>query len=155
MDDTQRERLEELRKKDIEREQLAQEDADARELEARELQANLEARPSMGGVAGATMKDGTDFIINNRLGGVYALRRPDGRGIRAWEQASDKQKLSPEWQIGLLRNYIVDPNPNNPQKGMRGIEWAQQCAQWPALLWMTTNAWIELMGVDRELLAKK
>lgn len=147
MDDKQRERLEELRKADAERETREQEESDLRELEARELQASLEAK---------SLKKGTDFeIVSNRLGGVFALRKPDTRAIRNWEQADEKKKLSSEWQIGLIRNYVVDPDDKDPQKGRRGLEWAASCAKWPGLLWQTTDAWVELMSVDRDGIAKK
>jgi len=73
-------------------------------------------------------------------------------------------KLSSEWQIGLIRHYVVDTdvptaapgaNQQATPSGKRGLEWAQACAKWPGLLWQTTNAWIELMSVDREAVAKK
>ena len=143
MDDKQRERLAELRAQDIEREAKKQEEADLRELEARELVLNLEDKG---------LKRDIDFkIVSNPIGGVYALRKPDTRAIRNWEQASDKQKLSLEWQIGLIKHYIVDPDEKDPTaQDKRGIAWAQMCGARPGLCWQTVNAFGELMGMDIE-----
>lgn len=139
MDDTQREKLAEFRQKASERDTAEQEASDLRELESHELVATLETKG---------LKHGSDFeIINNRLGGVYAIRKPDGRAIRNWEQASEKNKLSLEWQIGLLRHYI------EPQD--KAVLWAQTCAQRPGLCWQTADRFVEMMSVDREGLARK
>jgi hypothetical protein len=144
LDDTKRDRLAELRARDAERESKAQEDADVRELEARELQIALEEKG---------LKVNADFkVIVNPLGGVFALRKPDTRAIRNWENASEKQKLSLEWQIGLLRHYIVEPDEKAPAKALL---WAQTCAQRPGLCWQTSTAFVELMGVDVEAHQKK
>lgn len=144
LDERQRDRLAELRASDAEREAKAQDDADARELEARELVLELEARG---------MKRDADFkVVSNPLGGVFALRKPDTRAIRNWESASEKQKLSLEWQIGILRHYIVEPDEKAPGKG---IVWAQTCAKLPGLCWQTSTAFVELMGVDVEAFQKK
>ena len=117
--------------------QAAQAEADERELEAEELAATLEAKGQ---------KRGADFVVvSNRLGGVFALRRPDTRAIRNGENASDKNKLSLEWNIGLLRHYIVEPDEKAPGKALL---WAQTSAQRPGLCWQTASAFVELMGVD-------
>jgi hypothetical protein len=148
LDDKQRERLEELRKSASQRQADEQDAADARELEAEELAAKLEAQ---GLVRGADFE-----VINNRLGGVYAVRRPDSRALRNWEAADEKKKGNSEWQIGLIRHYIVDPEGTDPKaQGSRGIVWAQTCAQRPGLLWQTTNAFIDLMSVDRDVATRK
>lgn len=146
--DQQRERLAELRAADVDREAKKQEEADLLELEARELATTLEARGEVGGV---------DFkIIASTLGGVFAVRKPDGRAIRNWEQASEKQKLSLEWQIGLLRHYIVEVDEKAPGgAGARGIVWAQKCAGRPGLCWATSAAFVELMGVELDSSQRK
>lgn len=148
LDDKQRERLAELREAEASRQQRAQEDAEARELEALELRAALEKHG---------LKEGVDFkIVANALGGVYALRKPDARGIRNWENATDKQRANLEWTIGMLRHYVVEPeSPETQALGNRGIVWAQMCAQRPGLCWQTAVAFVELMGVDLEGVQKK
>lgn len=140
----QRERLAELRAADAERETKEQEAADERELEARELAVLLE---------GKGLKGGVDFkVIANSLGGVFAVKKPDTRAIRNWENAGEKQKLSLEWQIGLIRHYIIEPDDKAAGKALL---WAQTCAQRPGLCWQTSNAFVELMGVDIESVQKK
>ena len=144
LDETQRDRLAELRALNAERAARQSDQADERELEAEELAVTLEARG---------MKRDSDFkLIDNALGGVYALRRPDTRAIRNWENASEKQKLSLEWQIGILRHYILEPDEKAPGKALL---WAQTCAQRPGLCWQTSTAFVELMGVDVESHQKK
>lgn len=138
--DEQRARLAALREGDAERALEAAEAADARELEVRELRALLEGRG---------LKDGVDFkVVDNKLGGTYAVKKPDSRAIRNWEQADDKKKQSLEWLIGLLRHYIVEPDEKTP--GARATVWSQTCAQRAGLCWDTANAFVELMGVDVE-----
>lgn len=145
LDEKQRERLAELRMASTNREAAEQDEADARELEGEELAATLEAKG---------LKRKVDFaIVVNRLGGVYALRKPDARAIRNWESASEKQKISLEWAIGLVRHYIIDAD--GQAAGSRGIAWAQMCAQRSGLCWQTTTAFVELMGVDIEAIQKK
>lgn len=159
MDERQKERLAELRQREAERGQAAQEADDARELEALELSASLESK-------GATR--GADFLlVSNRLCGVFAIRKPGGKEIRTWEMAKEKDRLNLEWMISFLRPMIVDPSeveipkvqagqtpphmaPDARVHGRRAIEWAQQCGQRPGLCWQTANAFVELMGVDRE-----
>ena len=142
--DQQRERLYELRAKDAELATAAQEEADSREYAVRELVLSLEAKGA---------KRDADFkIIDNTLGGLYALKKPDTRAIRNWENASEKQKLSLEWQIGLLRHYIIEPDEKAAGKSLL---WAQTCAQRPGLCWQTSAAFVELMGVDLESNQKK
>jgi hypothetical protein len=112
--------------------------ADALELEAFELEAKLEAKLG---------KSGEEFaIVNNRFG-VFAVRKPDTRAIRNWERATDKEKLSIEWMLGLLRHYIEPTE--------KAIPWAQLGAQRPGLVWQTGEAFVELMGIDRSKLEKK
>lgn len=147
----QRERLAELRGKDIDLETEAQDARDARELEARELRLTLEGRG---------LKADVDFkIINNPLTGVFAVRKPDARGIRNWEQGTEKQKTNLEWMVGMLRHYIVEPDekamPEKGTLGPRGIEWARLCAQRPGLCWACASAFVELMGVDVEAVQRK
>jgi hypothetical protein len=145
LDEQQRDRLAELRQASAVRATEARDESDARELEGEELAMALQAKG---------LKRDVDFaIINNPLGGVYALRKPDTRAIRNWESASDKQKLQLEWQIGILRHYIVDPD--EKQEGARGLVWAQNSALRPGLCWETSTAFVRLMGVDVEGLQKK
>lgn len=164
LDDKQRERLAELRAAETDRQARAQEESEALELEALELRAALE---SVG------LKEGSDFkIVVNALGGVYAVRKPDTRAIRNWENATQKQQLNLEWVISLLRHYILMPGevaipkaahgqsapemaPGVRPEGSRGIEWSQMCAQRPGLCWQTLRAFLELMGVDIEGAEKK
>lgn len=144
LDDTQKERLAALRHARMEREAKERDEADARELEAEELAALLEGRG---------LKRDADFkIVANRLGGVFALRRPDMRAIRSWENAKEKDRLSLEWNVGLLRHYIVEPDDKAPT---RALLWAQTCAQRPGLCWETSTAFVELMGVDLDDKQKK
>jgi len=144
LDEGRQSRLAELRALDAEREAKAQEAAEERELEARELAFSLEQKG---------LKEGHDFkVLVSAIGGVFAIRKPDGKAIRNWELASEKQKLSLEWQIGLLRNYIVEPDEKSPTKG---IQWAQLSAQRPGLCWKASTAFVELMGVDVEERQKK
>lgn len=139
MDDKQKERLAELRQREAERGQADQDADDARELEALELGTAIEAKG---------LRRGVDFaIVSNRLGGVFALSRPTGKSIRAWELATEKQRLNLEWMIGFLRPMIVEPDGATEK---RAIVWAQMCGQRPGLCWQTANAFVELMGVDRE-----
>lgn len=124
------------RKEQADQEEKAQE---LRQLEVFELEQKLE-----GELKG---KRGVDFeIIDNRFG-LFALRRPDTRAIRNWEQASDEKKQSLEWQTGVLRHYIY---PSDQQ-----IPWAQLATERPGLCWQTANAFVDLMGVDRSNLEKK
>jgi hypothetical protein len=87
------------------------------------------------------------------------VRKPDSRAIRNWEQADEKKKTNLEWMVGLLRHYIIEPDPKRVPEGStlspRGIEWAQACAPRPGLCWATSNAFVELMGVDIEAFQKK
>lgn len=133
LDEEKQKRLDALRTK---REELAlaeQQDADERELQAEELAATLEE--TIG-------KRGVDFaIVSNRFG-VFALRRPDTQAIRNWERADDKKKLSLEWQIGLLKHYIVPESTS--------LLWAQTGAQRPGLVWQTSNEFVDLMGLHTD-----
>lgn len=139
-----RDRLAELREQDVERSALAKESAEERELEARELGATLEARG---------LKRDLDFkVIDHAMCGVYAIRKPDGRAIRNWDNASDKEKLTLEWLIGIMRHYIIEPDEKAPAKA---LQWAQMCGQRPGLCWTTSTAFIQLMGVDTEAHQKK
>lgn len=140
MSDAPADRLEELRKAKAQRADKEKEAEEARELEALELEEKL--RGELGGERGVAFE-----IINNRFG-VFGLKRPDTRAIRNWEQATEKQKVSVEWQVGLLRHYIV------PQE--RGLVWAQTVGDnRPGLLWQTADAFVDLMGIDRAALEKK
>jgi hypothetical protein len=144
LSEQQRERLYELRAKDTENQAKAQEDAEEREFMARELVVSLEARG---------LKRDSDFkVVDNALGGLFAVRRPDTRAIRNWESSTDKQKQNLEWMIGLLRHYIIEPDEKAPAKALL---WAQTCAQRPGLCWQTSSAFVELMGVDLEAAQKK
>lgn len=144
MDEKQKERLAELRQREAERVQAEQEADDARELEAYELTAALEAKG---------LTKGADFaIVSNRLGGVFAVRKPGGREIRIWDTAKEKDRLNLEWMIGFLRPLIVEPEGSETK---RSIAWAQMCAQRPALCWQTANAFAELLGAHREDLDRK
>ena len=138
LDDKQKERLAELQKQRAESEQAETDRALERELAAEELAVKL--APALG-------KRGEDFaIISNRYG-VFGLRKPDAQAIRNWERAEEKQKLSLEWQIGILRHYIEPKD--------TALPWAQTCAQRPGVCWQTAEAFVELMGVDRETVARK
>jgi hypothetical protein len=144
MDDQQRQRLAAHRQAEAEREASAQEEADLRELEAHDLAASLEGKHG---------KRGVDFeVINNALGGVYAIRKPDTRANRNWEQASEKSRLSLEWMIGLLRHYIIEPDEKAPGKAN---QWMQACGARPGLCWQTAEKFVEMMGIDREAAQKK
>lgn len=137
LDEARRSRLAELRATDVDRETRETEAAEERELEARELAATLEQQGQ---------KRDVDFkVVVNAIGGVYAIRKPDGKAIRNWEQASEKSKLSLEWMIGILKHYIIEPDERAPGKS---LQWAQTCAQRPGLCWATSTAFVELMGVD-------
>lgn len=155
----QRERLAALREKDAERDTASQDAADARELEGRELVLACEAKG---------WKEGHDFkIVSNPIAGVFAVRKPDARGIRTWENATEKQRLTLEWVISFLRHYIVGldeqpmpqagqkPEDGRPLEGAKGLVWAQASAQRPGLCWQTSRTFLELMGVDFEALEKK
>lgn len=139
MDDAKRARLAELRAAETERLAAEAEADEERELEERELAATLAA--TLG-------KRGVDFeIVSNKLGGVYGVRKPDTKAIRNWEQADEKKKTSLEWQIGLLRHYVEPED--------KRLTWARTCAERPGLAWQTADAFVTLMGVDRDGLAKK
>ena len=140
----QKDRLAQLREEEVSRAQDARDEADLRELEARELTATLEAR-------GLKRDAGFKVIVNAR-GGVFAVKKPDTRAIRNWENAADKDRLNLEWMIGLLRHYIVEPDEKAAGKALL---WAQTCAHLPGLCWQTSAAFIELMGVDLEAAQKK
>lgn len=132
------ERLVALRQKQAERDQAEKEAGDARELEALELVEVLEAK------IGA--RDVEFAIVNNRFG-VFAVRKPDTRAIKNWERASEKEKLSVEWQLGLIRHYI--------EPAEKAIVWLKLGAERPGLVWQTSEAFVDLMGIDRSKLEKK
>jgi hypothetical protein len=139
VDETKKERLEALRTARAARDKAAADAADERELAAEELHAAL---------AGPDMVRGVDFEIVTNPFGVYAIRKPDNQAILNWDNATKGKKLSLDWQIGILRNYIL------PDKA-KGIEWAQVAAQRPGLAWDTSNAFMRLMGVVVEETEKK
>lgn len=140
MDEVKKERLRVLREAQVDLEKAEKEATDERELEALELQAKIVAETK--GVRGR------DFAIVNNVFGVFAVRKPDAQAIGNWDRARDEDRLSLEWQIALLRNYIF------PDKA-RGIEWAQIASDRPGLVWETANAFLELMGVSKSAVSKK
>jgi hypothetical protein len=131
-------KLEAHRKLERERQEKEQDESEGRELEAFELSDKLEA------TLGEPRKG---FAIINNRAGVFAIRKPDTRAIRTWEHATDKQKLSAEWLIAYLRHYI------EPKEKLQ--TWMALCAERPGLLWQTSDAFVELMFVDRGMLEKK
>lgn len=138
LSEEQAKRLEELRTVREKREAAEAQAAEIRELEAEELALTLETQ---GG------RRGEDFeVLTNRFG-VFAITKPDTQAIRNWEKAVDAQKASLEWQIGILRHYIVPMD--------RQLVWAQTCATRPGLCWQTAEAFVDLMGIDRSRLEKK
>jgi hypothetical protein len=140
MDDVQRKRLEELLKAKADK-QAKQDEADQlRQLEEEELSVKLEQE--LGGPRGDAFE-----VINNRFGGVFAIKRPDVQAIRNWEKADEKKKVNTEWQIGLMRHYIAPAE--------KQIAWAQVCADRPAVCWQTAEAFVTLMGIDRRQLDSK
>jgi hypothetical protein len=132
-------RLAELRQKRGEAEAAEAQAADDRELAAEELAIVLEQK--LGGKRGEAFQ-----VINHRFG-VFALRKPDTRAIRNWEQANEKQRMNLEWMIGLMRHYIEPSD--------KSLTWAQVCADRPGLCWHTGNIFVELMGADQAAIAKK
>ena len=127
-----------MQKEADERETAEASEAEVRDLEAAELTAALVAKGQ---------KSGHDFIVVKNRFGVFAVRQPDTKAIRVWEKADDKTKLSLEWQIGVLRHYI--------EPAEKALLWAQTSATRPGLCWATSNAFVELMGVDVDAVQKK
>ena len=87
-------RLEAHRKTKIAAEEAAQERADLHEL----AMADLEEELSKSG-----LKKGFDFELVETTHGAFAVRKPDARGIKAWEDSTDKQKGQLEWMIAFLQ----------------------------------------------------
>jgi hypothetical protein len=138
LDEKQKERLAHLEREADERATEDASEAEVRKLDAAELTASLVAKG---------MKPRHDFIVVNNRFGVFAVRQPDTKAIRVWEKADDKTKLQLEWQIGVLKHYIEPVD--------KALLWAQTCATRPGLCWATSNAFVELMGVDVDAVQKK
>ncbi len=132
-------RLAAHRQKQTERAGAETEAAEMRELEAFDLAESLEAK--LGGA-----RDVAFGIVNNRFG-VFAVRKPDTRGVRTRQNASEKQRLSLEWEIAFLRHYIEPPE--------KAVLWMQTGAERPGLVWQTGEVFIALMGVDTSAREKK
>jgi hypothetical protein len=133
VEDAQREKLAAMRAK--------RQKAEADELEARE-QRELEAGELADKLELEGQKRGEDFeIIVNRFG-VFAIRKPDHQAITSWDRASNEKKLSLDWQIGILRHYIVSDD--------GGVRWAQIAAVRPGVCWDTAAAFAKLMGVEAD-----
>jgi hypothetical protein len=97
-EEVQAERLKELRKREAARQEVAQAEDDARELQELELVERLEAD-------GLGVR-GKGFEVVNTPFGVFGIKKPDARGMAAWDKASGSGANS-DRLTGILRNYIV------------------------------------------------
>lgn len=132
-------RLEAMRARQAARAKAEEEGEQLRALEASELEERLEGETK-------GKRDQAFAIVNNRFG-VFGLRMPDTQAIRNWQSAPDAKKETLEWQIGILRHYILPTE--------RAIPWAQLATERPGLCWQTASAFVDLMGIDRSLTEKK
>jgi hypothetical protein len=128
-DDT-RAKLEKHREAKLEADKVAADAADLKELEVYELKEKL---ASLG-------KENEDWRIINNPFGLFAVKKPDARAIKTFENAKDKDKISLEWNIAYLRHYIVPDD--------RVTVWMQTCGTRAGLAWQTMNEFLKLMGVE-------
>lgn len=135
-----RERLQKARKKNDDHAAAKRRELEDREIEVAELTEKLEVSTKG--------KRGTDFEVVSTPFGVYGIRKPDHQAVTNWDKATNEKRLSLDWQIGLLRHYIL-PDPN-----VDGIAWAQQGALRPGIVWETAAAFTALMGAEVDAAGK-
>jgi hypothetical protein len=135
----QKSQLEKFREARAAKDQAEQDATELREFERESLVAELEK--TLG-------KENVDFKIIDNPFGLFAIRKPDLKAIRNWEQAPEAKRTNLEWAISLLRHYIAPES--------KSIEWCQIGGNGrPMLIWHTANAFVELMGLDKTAAGKK
>lgn len=91
--------LEQLEQRDAEREKTAEKAAQARRLD--ELRLVEQLRGQLGGERGQA------FEVVNTPWGVWGVRKPDSRGLQAFDREMKKDESDPVKLVEILRHYIV------------------------------------------------
>jgi hypothetical protein len=127
---TSEERLKALREREAARLEALQAEEDARELEELEL---AESLSSLG-------VRGKDFEVVNTPFGVFGIKKPDARGIAAWDKASGTNANTDKLTV-ILRSYIV------PE--VDKLKFHQVCTERPGVTSIVAAAFLSLVGVVR------